>query len=78
LRRGRRGRAQVSRSFALGPAALIALLFGGHVKIAPIAALQHFVAGQHFQAGLGSAHLLLIGRARFPAVEPLKKAPLDM
>jgi hypothetical protein len=34
----------------LGPDALIALFFGGHVNIAPIAALQHFAAVQHFQA----------------------------
>jgi hypothetical protein len=74
LRRGRRGRAQVSRSFALGPAALIALFFGGHIKLAPFAALQHFAAGQHFQAGLGSAHLLLIGRARrFPLLSRSKR-----
>jgi hypothetical protein len=38
-------------------------LFGGHIDIAPFAALQHFAAGQHFQAAAGSAHLLLIGRA---------------
>jgi len=63
LRRALRGRAQIPRSLALGSAALIALLFGGHLKIAPFAALQHFAAGQHFQAGVGSAHLLLIGRA---------------
>jgi hypothetical protein len=36
LWRGWRGRAQVSRSFALGPAALIALFLGGHIKIAPL------------------------------------------
>jgi len=36
---------------ALGLAALIALLFGGHINIAPFAALQHFAAGQHFQVG---------------------------
>jgi hypothetical protein len=42
-------------------AALIARLFGGHINIAPFAAVQHFAAGQHFQAG--SAHLFLIGQA---------------
>jgi DNA-binding transcriptional ArsR family regulator len=63
--------------FTLGPAALIALFLGGHVKIAPIAALQHFAAGQHFQAALGSAHLLLIGRVRFWACQTLK-SPLDI
>jgi hypothetical protein len=41
---------QVSRSFALWLAALIAVLFGGHINFAPFAALQHFAAGQHFQA----------------------------
>jgi hypothetical protein len=57
---------QVSRSFALGLAALIAVLFGGHVNFAPFAALQHFAAGQHFQAWAGSAHRFLIDRARLP------------
>jgi hypothetical protein len=55
---------QVSRSFALWLAALIAVLFGGHINFAPFAALQHFAAGQHFQAWAGSLHRLLIGPAR--------------
>jgi hypothetical protein len=50
--------------FALGLAALIALLFGGHINIAPVAALQHFAAEQHFQAGVGSAHRFLTGQTR--------------
>jgi hypothetical protein len=54
---------QVSRSFALRLAALIGVLFGGHIDFAPFAALQHFAAGQHFQAWAGSAHLFLIGSA---------------
>src|SRR5882724_8494256 len=77
LRRGRRGRAQISRSFALGPAALVALLFGGHIHIAPFAALQHFAAEQHFQAGAGSAHLLLIGRAATVSRLLSAQSPLD-
>jgi hypothetical protein len=39
------------------------VFFGGHIHITPFAALQHFAAGQHFQAVADCAHLLLIGRA---------------
>jgi hypothetical protein len=60
LRRRRRGGTQIPRAFALWPAALIALFLGRHIHLAPIAALQHFAAGQHIQAGTGSEHLLLI------------------
>jgi hypothetical protein len=49
--------------FALRLAARIPLWFDGHIDSAPFAAVQHFAAGQHFQAVAGSAHHFLIDPA---------------
>jgi hypothetical protein len=68
-----RGQARVSRSFALGPAALIACFSAAMSKLLQL--LHYNILLQAtFQAGIGSSHLLLIDCARFPVVQPLKKA----